>query len=334
MKNAVFIGSGGSVSSVYSSEVLGALRAAAVFETEHVIGKGELGEYRDILSRAEYVFSTWGMPNFTREEIREYLPKVRAVFYGAGSVQHFAREFLLEGAEVFSAWAANAVPVADFTFAEIMLASKGFFNRYHRQVEGDDWEGRKKGGYGGIYELKVGLLGAGMIGKLVIERLKKLEKVDIFVFDPFLPDEKAAELGVTKADLETVFSECSVISNHLANNSETVGIINKSHFSLMKPHSAFINTGRGAQVVEEDMIAALRVDPTISAVLDVTFPEPPEKGSPLYTLDNVFLTPHIAGSLGNEVHRMGEYMLEEFRSFDAGRPTRYSVTLEMLKTMA
>lgn len=334
MKNAVFIGSGGSVRNVYSSEVLGSLREAAIFETEHVIEKGELEQYRGILSRAEYVFSTWGMPHFTREEIREYLPNVRAVFYGAGSVQHFAREFLEEGAEVFSAWAANAVPVADFTFAEIMLASKGFFNRYHRQSEGDVWEGRGKGGYGGIYELKVGILGAGMIGKLVIERLKTLEKVDILVFDPFLPDEKAAELGVTKTDLETVFSECRVISNHLANNRETVGIINKTHFSLMKPNSAFINTGRGAQVVEADMIDALRADPTISAVLDVTFPEPPEKGSPLYTLDNVFLTPHIAGSIGNEVHRMGEYMLEEFRSFDAGKPTRYSVTLEMLKTMA
>ena len=102
----------------------------------------------------------------------------------------------------------------------------------------------------------------------------------------------------------------------------------------MKPCSSFINTGRGAQVVEADMIEALKRDSSISAVLDVTFPEPPEKDSPLYTLDNVFLTLHIAGSLGNEVHRMGEYMLDELRAYDSGKPVKYSVSLEMLKTMA
>ena len=102
----------------------------------------------------------------------------------------------------------------------------------------------------------------------------------------------------------------------------------------MKPHAVFINTGRGAQVVEDDMIAALYDVPTRAAVLDVTWPEPPNADSPLYTMPNVFLTPHIAGSLGNEVHRMAEYMYEEYCSFDAGEPTRYSVSLKMLETMA
>ena len=334
MKKAVFIGSAGSVANVYSPEVMSALHDELTFETDHVIAKNELDSYFDTLSHADYIFSTWGMPHFTREEIKKYLPNVKALFYGAGSVQGFAREFLEEGVAVFSAWAANAVPVADYTFAEIMLASKGYFNRYHRASEGSEWQGRSRGGYPGIYEIKVGILGAGMIGKMVIERLKTLEKVDILVFDPFLPDEKAEQLGVRKCSLETIFEECDVISNHLANNSETVGIINKTHFSKMKPCSSFINTGRGAQVVEADMIEALKRDSSISAVLDVTFPEPPEKDSPLYTLDNVFLTPHIAGSLGNEVHRMGEYMLDELRAYDSGKPVKYSVSLEMLKTMA
>lgn len=267
MKKAVFIGSAGSVANVYSAEVMSTLHDELTFETDHVIAKNELDSYIDTLSHADYIFSTWGMPHFTREEIKKYLPNVKAVFYGAGSVQGFAREFLEEGVAVFSAWAANAVPVADYTFAEIMLASKGYFNRYHRAAEGSAWQGRSHGGYPGIYEIKV-------------------------------------------------------------------GIINKTHFSKMKPCSSFINTGRGAQVVEADMIDALKRDSSISAVLDVTFPEPPEKDSPLYTLDNVFLTPHIAGSLGNEVHRMGEYMLDEFRAYDSGKPVKYSVSLEMLKTMA
>ena len=90
MKKAVFIGSAGSVANVYSPEVMSALHDELTFETDHVIAKNELDSYFDTLSHADYVFSTWGMPHFTREEIKKYLPNVKALFYGAGSVQGFA----------------------------------------------------------------------------------------------------------------------------------------------------------------------------------------------------------------------------------------------------
>lgn len=336
MKNAVFIGDWkGTAGNVYCPSVREKLHGFLNFETDNVISKKELDEYKDILSRADYAFSTWGMPTFTREEIREYLPNLKAVFYAAGSVQKFAREFLEENIAVYSAWAANAVPVAEYTFAEIMLATKGFFQKLHRQHLGDDWSHRRVPvNFPGNYESKIGIIGAGMIGKMVIERLKTLDKIEILVFDPFLPDEKAAEMGVTKTDLKTLFAESDVISNHIANNPQTVGMLNGGLFNLMQPHAVFINTGRGAQVVEADLIDALREVPTRVAVLDVTEPEPPLADSPLYTLDNVFLTPHIAGSMGNEVHRMAEYMCEECKAFDAGETTRYSVSLKMLETMA
>ena len=333
MKHALFFGDAGRIGAVYSPEILEKLHAVLCFETDDVVTKRSLDEYRDILSRADYLFTTWGMPHFEREEIREYLPNLKAVFYGAGSVQHFAREFLEEGIAVFSAWAANGTPVAEYTFAEIILASKGFYQRLHRASDGSSWPNRG-GDFTGNYEIRVGIIGAGMIGKMVIEKLKTLDLVDILVFDPFLPDDKAAALGVTKTDLETLFSSCDVISNHLANNPQTVGMLDGRLFSRMKPYAAFLNTGRGAQVVEDDLIAALRDVPTRVAVLDVTWPEPPAEGSPFYTLPNVFLTPHIAGSIGNEVHRMAQFMFEEYEAFDAGRPTRYSVTLSMLETMA
>lgn len=335
MKKAVFLGGAGDVARVYSPDVLKKLREKLDFTTDHVIGKQEFAEYRDVLRDADYIFSTWGMPHLTREEIREFLPNLKAVFYAAGSVRHFAREFLEEGAAVFSAWAANGVPVAEFTFAQIILAAKGFFNGLHRQNEGANWSGRRQTvTFPGNYDTKIGIIGAGMIGKMVIERLKTLEKTEILVYDPFLPDEKADEMGVKKAELDEIFAECDVISNHLANNPQTVGILGGRLFDMMKPTAVFINTGRGAQVVEDEMTAALKAVPTRAAVLDVTDPEPPRADSPLYVMDNVFLTPHIAGSIGNEVHRMAEYMYEEYLAFDEGRPTRYSVTVEMLKTMA
>ena len=211
----------------------------------------------------------------------------------------------------------------------------GFFGRLHVPGSGSVWPNRPdSANWPGNYEIKVGIIGAGMIGKMVIERLHTLEKTEILVFDPFLPEDKAAELGVVKCDLPTLFARCDVISNHLANNPQTVGMLNAALFDTMKPHATFINTGRGAQVVEADMIKALQDVPTRCAVLDVTFPEPPAADSPLYTMPNVYLTPHIAGSLGNEVHRMAEYMAEEAQSFTEGKPTRYSVTIKMLETMA
>ena len=124
MKNAVFF-AGGRIPEVYAPETIRKLREALNFETDHIIAKSEMNDYREILSRTDYIFTTWGFPHFSKEEIREYLPNLKAVFYGAGSVQHFAREFLEEDIAVFSAWAANGVPVAEYTFAEIILASKG-----------------------------------------------------------------------------------------------------------------------------------------------------------------------------------------------------------------
>ena len=81
---------------------------------------------RDALKDVEVVFSTWGMPAMTEAEIKECFPSLKAVFYGAGSVQYFARPFLNAGVRVYSAWQANAVPVVQYAFAQILLATKGF----------------------------------------------------------------------------------------------------------------------------------------------------------------------------------------------------------------
>ncbi len=335
MKQAVFFGSEEKIDQVYSEDLRRTLAEEARFLTDHVITVGEMEEYAPVLAEAECLFTTWGMPHLLAESIRNFFPNLKHVYYAAGSVQGFAREFLDAGIAVYSAWEANGIPVADYTFAQIILAAKGFFSRIHDHAHRGTWQNRAlRTAYPGVYECTVGIIGAGMIGKMVIERLKMLEKTRILVFDPFLPDAKAVELGVVKTDLEELFRESDVVSNHLANNPDTVGMLHGGLFSQMKPHAVFLNTGRGAQVVEADLVAALREVPTRAAVLDVTMPEPPAADSPFYTMENVWLTPHIAGSLGNEVHRMAEFMFEEYRRVEAGETPRWSVTLEMLKTMA
>lgn len=282
----------------------------------------------------EYIFSTWGMPSFTKDEIKAYLPSLKCVFYAAGSVQGFARPFLHCGVKVFSAWAANAVPVAEYTVAQIILAGKDFFCQ--SRLLGQEARAAalaRHGSHFGNYRKKVGLIGCGMIGSLVAERLKSYD-LDVMAHDPFMSHDKAERLGVTPCSLDELFATCSVVSNHLANNPQTQRMLTYKHFSAMLPYATFINTGRGAQVVEDDLVKALTERPDLTAVLDVTHPEPSPTGHPFYSLPNCFLTPHIAGSLGGEVVRMAEYMLDEYEKVTAGQAYQYEVTLKMLETMA
>jgi phosphoglycerate dehydrogenase-like enzyme len=289
--------------------------------SDHVAGLHEL----------EVIFSTWGMSELQQEHL-DQLPNLKIVFYGAGSVQKFARPFLERGIRMCSAWRANAVPVAEYTLAEILLANKG----YHRNIRDcQTRDGRKNSPFKGRgnFGATVALLGAGAIGRLVIDLLKPFH-LDVVVFDPFLPDEAAAEMGVLPVSLEEAFRTGDVVSNHLANNEQTRGMLRGEHFSLLKDQATFINTGRGATVVEADLIAELEKRVSLTALLDVTMPEPPEEGSPLYTLPNVYLTSHIAGSLNDEVIRMADYMIEEFLRYEGGEALLHEVSLDMIDSMA
>lgn len=282
------------------------------------------------------LFATWGMPALSEAELAAALPRLRAVFYAAGSVQAFARPLLACGVAVFSAWAQNAVPVAEMAVSQILLANKGFFRfRFGpKDPAAGEAERHAAAAYPGNLGCRVGLLGAGgRIGSLVARALRE-HRVEVLGYDPFLPDARAAELGVRKAGLEEIFGTCQTVSNHLADNPATRGLLGYALFSRMLPTATFLNTGRGAQVVETDLARALREEPGRTAVLDVTFPEPPAADSPLRALPNVLLTPHFAGSSGGEVRRMGEAMLVAFRDWRVGRPSPTRVDAAMLETMA
>ena len=319
--------------SVFDAETICELQKITDIEKK-ICSKADVISQPDTFADVELVFSTWGMPDFTKEEIKAYLPALKCVFYGAGSVQRFARPFLNCGVKVFSAWAANAVPVAEYTVAQIILSNKGYFvtsRIFHAQGKRAAREAMAK--CNGNYGETVGIIGAGMIGKLVIQMLKQYN-LKVIVFDPFLPDEKAEELGVEKCELAEVFERAFVVSNHLANNEQTQGMLKYEHFSKMRENAVFVNTGRGAQIVEDDLVRILSERPDLTALLDVTYPEPPVEGHPFYTLPNCLLTPHIAGSDGQEVARMGRYMLCECQSYLCGAPCKYEVSMKMLETMA
>ena len=301
---------------------------------DDVVTAENIAEKKEDLREVSIVFSTWGMLELTEAEIAEYLPGLKYVFYAAGSVQYFARPFLNRGIRVFSAWAANAVPVAEYAVAQIVLAGKGCFQAMRRYRDHNRQCAQQiVRGLPCNYGVRVGLIGAGMIGKMVAERLKEYE-YEVLIYDPFVPDQTLAELNARRASLEEIFSTCLIISNHVANLPATVGMINEKLLLSMLPNATFINTGRGAQVDEAALARAMAECPDRTALLDVTWPEPPQEDSPLLKLPNVFLTPHIAGSLGQEVARMDKYMARECEKALTGDPVQYEVSLKMLETMA
>ncbi|MDF7809330.1 hydroxyacid dehydrogenase [Pontiellaceae bacterium B12219] len=282
------------------------------------------------LGNLEIIFSTWGMPPLTTRQIKK-LPNLKILFYAAGSVQRFAAPFLENGIRIVSAGAANSVPVAEFTQAQIILANKGYFRNIREYTSPSTLSTAFRGP--GNFRTTVALLGAGMIGRNVIELLKPFD-LRILVFDPFLSGADAAALHVEKVELMDAFKQAQVVSNHLADNPQTRGLLREEHFSAMQPNAVFINTGRGATVNEEGMVHALKERTDLTALLDVSHPEPPEEQAPVFQLPNIQISSHIAGSINHEIPRMADLVISEFENWCAGKPLAHEIVPAKLATMA
>lgn len=274
------------------------------------------------LSDVELIFSTWGMPSLTPEQLA-LLPNLKAVFYAAGATDGFARPLFARDVKVLSAWLANAVPVAEFCAAQIVLGLKGYF-RNCRMVKGKaDWVTAHAAAGPGCYGETVALIGAGAIATRTKELLEKYN-VNVIVI-PSRAERRTVSL-------EEAFAKSFVVSNHLPDRKDNIGVLDGKLFASMREGAVFINTGRGAQVNEAEMIEVLEQRPDLTALLDVMHPEPPEEGSKLYSLPNVRLTTHIAGSINDEVHRMADYMIDELKRYLAGEELIYEVRESMLLT--
>ena len=297
-----------------------------------VVDADGLAQGSEELATLQVIFSTWGMPRLSVDHL-DRLSSLEAVFYAAGSVKGWAPSLLDRGVLVVSGWAANAVPVAEFSLAQILLSCKGYFRNTREcgspvaRIDSRPFRGR------GVFGETVGIIGVGMVGRALCQLLRPFE-LEVIVCDPYLEEEEAAALGVESVSMEDVFQRSYVIGNHLPNLPSLRGVLNAALFSRMRENATFINTGRGAQVVEADLIETLGERPDLTALLDVTFPEPPPADSELYRLPNVQLSSHIAGSMNDEVVRMADFMIEEFIAWEAGKPLRYQVTRKLLERMA
>jgi phosphoglycerate dehydrogenase-like enzyme len=284
-----------------------------------------------VLAGVEVILSGWGAPAMDAAFL-EAAPDLRVVLDGAGSIRHVATPALWErGVRITSAYAANAVPVSEYTLAAILFSLKrgwhfAFSARREKALPG---QGQVPGAYGST----VGLVSLGMVGRLVRERLQPFA-LNVVAYDPYVTSEEARVLGVDLISLEDLFVSSEVVSLHAPWLPETEGMILGSHLASMKRNATLINTSRGAVVREAEMVEVLEERPDLWAVLDVTHPEPPEPDSRLYDLPNVVLTPHIAGSLGGECRRMGRLVVDELRQYVAGEPLEYEITRERAALLA
>ncbi len=285
------------------------------------------------LARAELLLTGWEAPRLDAAALVR-APRLEAVVHAAGSVKgHLDRACWQRGLAISTAADANAAPVAEFTVAMIVLTGKAAFaasRRYQQRRSPVDLltEHPRIGNRG----RRVGIVGGSRIGRRVLRLLRSYE-VRVAVADPYLDQETAAELGATLMDLDAMLGWADVVSLHAPALPQTRHLIDAGRLASMPDGATLINTARGALVDHDALIAEL-TSGRLDAVLDVTEPEPLPPRSPLHTLPNVMLTPHLAGALGNELGRLGEWAVDEVERHAARQPFAAPVRLEDLDRMA
>ncbi len=304
----------------------------------------ELNKYCDVISWAstqhqpypdsDILLASWGCPKFDKEFL-EAMPSLKMVAYAAGTVKKIVSdEFWTRDIKITSAAAANATAVAEYTVAAMVFLAK---NVRHGAEEYRDNNKEKflalRDMPRGFNGLNIGLVGASHVGREVI-RLLKSYNVQLGVHDPYLTAEQAAVLGVQKMELNDLMAWSDVVSIHAPKLPETIGLIGREQFSLMKDDSFFINTARGT-IVDYEALAAITPQKNVEVVLDVADPnEPLIADSPLRKLHNVMITPHIAGSRGNEQQLMGTLAVEEIIRYVTGKPLQHAVAQSDLSRIA
>lgn len=274
------------------------------------------GDLRDI----DVIFTTWGMPVLSPTDL-DRMPRLRAVFHAAGATQGFRGPLMERGIVVCSASKANAIPVAEFALAQVLLAGAGYF-RNSRECITPFMTDQQNGYRGhGNYGTRVAVLGNGAISAKLQDLLKHHDLEVVVV---------PARAVNRTVSLEEAFQTSFALVNLFPDREDNAGVFDASLFRRMMEGAVFINVGRGRQVNETDLIEVMKERSDLTALLDVQHPEPPVDGSELFTVPNIRLSGHLAGSKASELMRMADFMIEEFVRYSTGAPLLYQVQPDQL----
>jgi phosphoglycerate dehydrogenase-like enzyme len=285
------------------------------------------------LARTEVLLTGWGCPPID-EAVLAAAPELRAVIHAGGSVKgHVTPACWTHGILVSSAAAANAQPVAEYTVAMVLLAGKATWQtiELYRERQGPiDREAEFADA--GNYDRTVGVIGASRIGRRVLALLGQFD-LNLLLSDPFADEAEAARLGARLVELDELMAASDIVSLHAPDLPSTRHLLDRRRLALLRDGATLINTSRGA-LVDQAALEAELASGRIHAVIDVTSPDVLPPGSPLYTMPNLMLTPHIAGSMGRELHRLAAAALAELARYTRGDPFRHPVAAAELWRVA
>lgn len=229
-------------------------------------------------------------------ELVDACPKLKAIGVLRGGIENVCSEYAREkGIEVFNAPGRNAEAVSDFTVGMIICEARNIARGHHGILTGR-WI-RDYSNSGMIPDLPgrtVGLIGCGAIGMKVAKKLSGFD-MTLLGYDPFASAERCKEAGIEPVELDELMARADFVSLHARMTAENRHLIDARRLALMKPTAYLINTSRAGLIDEAALVEALRAKKIAGAALDVYEHEPPQPDDPLLALDNVTLTPHMAG---------------------------------------
>ena len=228
--------------------------------------------------------------------------------YWHGSHDEASKNWREAGVEVIDESDACNEAVAEWTIGAA-IAGLRRFEQYDREMKsGTEWPSWRRAGQ--LHGSTVGLVSLGRVGRIVAEFLKAFD-CRVLCYDPYVDD--AGDLGIELVDLDTVMSESDVVSLHAPVLPETKGMIGAHELSLIRDGAVFVNCARMA-VVDGDAFRSEMQKGRFTAYLDVFEPEPPPLDDVLRTLDNVVMTPHVAGTTPLMFERCGTRAIEVLRA--------------------
>lgn len=197
------------------------------------------------------------------------------------------------------------------------------FPRFEHELRERGWEGRIAENYG--FELgsaTLGFVGMGLIGAKVLSDLApfRADGLEAQVYDPYMSDERAAELGVEKVDLDTLLETSDIVTIHVPLTEETHHMLGTEAFERMKDSAYLVNTSRGGIYPDEELAAALEAGELRGAAIDVFENEPHVEENPLLGIEDILVLPHVAGLTTSSIRRIYELMCESIVNFKNGEP--------------
>ena len=248
-----------------------------------------------------------------------YLSLIDGCSYVQGSwagIETPQAQKLISHSKVFShGGGLHAIPIATYVFAQILRSIKSIDSHIELQKQ-KNW--KQMMSVGELTDMTIGITGFGGIGQEVA-RMAKAFRMKVYATKrtPVLSDN--LDQLFKPSELDDMLSMCDFIVNCLPSSPETHKIFSESQFKKMKPSAMFINVGRGESVDEPSLVKALEDKEILCAALDTTDPEPLDVNSPLWTLENCYITPHDSAWGPRAPQRAVELFVANFKRLQEGK---------------